>query len=988
MKLYMDPAGQDSQAGTVEQPMRTFEAVLNKARTHRKKHPTERIDIVLRGGTHVLDQTLIILPEDSGTADGPLVIQAYPGEQPTLSGGRRIEGWQDGKINGQDCWVADLPEVASGDWVFTQLFVDGVRRDRTRLPETGYYNFAGLDGQPNSGMDWGNGPERAEFFEGHIKNWENIDDILVVPLMIWFEQRMNIESIDTDKKVVHFKTKSLNCLIDEKGDFARYFVENVKEAVLKPGQWYLDRKEGKLSYIPKPAETKELTQIVAPYLQTLLNLKGEPDGQKVEHVRFENINLRYAEFDLGPDCNGTVQAAFGVPGAVVLEDAQHCTLYGCTVSHIAQYGIELHEGCHDNRIVACEMTNAGAGGIKVQHQDPNKASHQQLPRPERNTPVPSMRTLISDCVIHDNGMIYPSAIGIWVGDASDNRLIHNHIFNMNYTGISVGWTWGYSENNTFNNHIEYNHIHHINSDRILSDNGGIYVLGVQPGSVMRGNVVHHIDDYGYGGGGIYPDEGSSEWIIENNLVYQTHGASISTHFGRDLWLKNNILAYPELEVIMPGRPEPHRTYVAQNNIIVWQGADLENHNPDWNLDHFKFENNVMYQMNEQPLYVAGKVDGGWGRRSIEFWQEMGQFKNTMQQDPLLTAPTGEDFSLRNDSPAIEHGFEPFDSSLAGPRHGIDRPISYDDWQHRDEAEKAQVVQTRIEAVGLPTWEGSQWSTPIRVTCNNLGEVPMTGSIQVQLCRPGECELIGDPTFSFNLEPGEIAEGQYTLTGPHDQPKAIVESIPQSDGLVPTALTYNLITTSGLPTPKVVCDDLNQLDHLLADEQPIPVISFGEKLGEFKVAVTDEDLLLQVDVLETQPKPNTEMPWIGSCIELFTADSEASTEGWFENPAIQHCFILPHTTNSEAQFLSIDKMFAPILPLDAGQVISEFTDSGYQVKVRLPLEHARLEPDLKSFKIEMIVAKYTPEGLLAKAHAFDTANPGGCLRGFGLMHIGK
>ncbi len=43
---------------------------------------------------------MVFTPADSGTAAAPITYAAYPGEQPVLSGGRAITGWQQwrGKI--------------------------------------------------------------------------------------------------------------------------------------------------------------------------------------------------------------------------------------------------------------------------------------------------------------------------------------------------------------------------------------------------------------------------------------------------------------------------------------------------------------------------------------------------------------------------------------------------------------------------------------------------------------------------------------------------------------------------------------------------------------------------------------------------------------------------------------------------------------------------------------------------------------------------
>ena len=86
---------------------------------------------------------------------------------------------------------------------------------------------------------------------------------------------MRIKTVDAEKHAVIFTGSSPGT-----GDWARFTkgnrfaVENVREAFDEPGQWYLDRPSGTLTYFPKAGEDPVKTEVIAPRTEKLFILRG------------------------------------------------------------------------------------------------------------------------------------------------------------------------------------------------------------------------------------------------------------------------------------------------------------------------------------------------------------------------------------------------------------------------------------------------------------------------------------------------------------------------------------------------------------------------------------------------------------------------------------------------------------------------------------------------------------------------------------------
>jgi parallel beta-helix repeat protein len=238
--------------------------------------------------------------------------------------------------------------------------------------------------------------------------------------------------------------------------------------------------------------------------------------------------------------------------------------------------------------------------------------------------------------------------------ASDNKITHNEISNLRYSGISVGWIWGYAPSPSKRNIISYNHIHHLGWGE-LCDMGGVYTLGASEGTTVSNNLIHHIYSYDYGGWGLYTDEGSYGIVMENNLVYLCKNSGFHQHYGKENIIRNNIFAFNIRSQLQATRIEEHRSLTFTNNIIYFDRGTLLSSN--WSKFNLLTDYNCYWDTRTKDIRFTDK--------SFQDWQKSGKDLHSVVEDPLFANPGNFDFRLRKNTVAGKIKFVPFDYSAAG-----------------------------------------------------------------------------------------------------------------------------------------------------------------------------------------------------------------------------------------------------------------------------------------------------------------------------------
>jgi Concanavalin A-like lectin/glucanases superfamily/GH141 insertion domain/Right handed beta helix region len=539
--------GRDTNPGTEKQPFATITRAQQAVRQMIAPGLKDDVTVLIRRGTYALAEPLAFGPEDGGTAEhavtylgeanpalisgGRMLGDATPPVR--ISGGRKITGWKRGEGN---LWATVVPGVEEGTWTFRELFVNNVRAIRARMPNVDAdppgLQLAGAELSADSTV------YRLVFQPGIVKPWRNLSDVEVNVFGEWETMRKRLQSVDAAANAIVLQPPHVPLAGHpwNRPTAGKWCVlENAIEFLDHPGEWYLDRTTGVLTYWPRPSENMRSAETVAPLATQLVRVIGTSD-RPVRNLHFRGISFAHCAWPLAQPGYQGIQAnhystigedgkqtSLIMPAALHFEFAEGCSVTEGDVSHLGGCGLFLSNGCHRNVIEGNRVFDIGGNGLMVSAPDASFAA------PQGNR--------LANNRIHDCGVDYQGAVGIWNGLTDGTVIAHNVVHDLPYTGISVGWQWNPEPTNCRGNLVEYNLIYRCM--KALSDGGGIYTLGFQPGTVLRGNVIHDIvrsfSACGAPNNGMFIDEGSKGFLIEDNVIWATSGAPVRHNQNQPDW---------------------------------------------------------------------------------------------------------------------------------------------------------------------------------------------------------------------------------------------------------------------------------------------------------------------------------------------------------------------------------------------------------------------------------------------------------------------
>jgi hypothetical protein len=217
---------------------------------------------------------------------------------------------------------------------------------------------------------------------------------------------------------------------------------------------------------------------------------------------------------------------------------------------------------------------------------------------------------------------------------------------------------------TRENVVEYNHVHHVM--RTLEDGGGIYSLGLTPGSAIRHNLVHDVgtppDAIGHG---IYIDGGSSGLLCENNVCHDCGDGGIRIQHGTScITVLNNICAFCGFGLGI----DSERTNLFQYNIVYLDGQGTPFYAiPEWQNYNKIIDYNVYWRADGKPPQFLSFTWDQWQKKEgvNDIWYTPRMDAHSRVANPKFVDAAKRDFRLQPDSPALALGFRPIDTSDVG-----------------------------------------------------------------------------------------------------------------------------------------------------------------------------------------------------------------------------------------------------------------------------------------------------------------------------------
>lgn len=636
--FYVSKEGDDSNPGTQTKPFATLEHTQDEVRSQIKQNIDRDLVVVIRGGTYYVNEGLIFDHEDSGSKEHSITYMAYPGEQVSIIGGKKVSNWEPYK---DGIWEASIPD----EDVPLQVFENGIRLELARIPDQGYFHIEKpVEGKEQTAFVYKSG-------DLNPNNW-NIKDatVFIWPNHDWFSATKSIASIDSENRIITLDSK-----VSPMKAGNRYFIQNVLALLDRKGECQINSESHKIYVLPRKTPISEQTMVVST-ADSLISIHGKDENQLVKNLHFEGLDLSMS--------NGNV---------VNIRNAENCSFHFCKIENGYYDGVSI-DGYAQNIIVYGNLIRFnGQHGIALSGLPPSKADVNKNNTIENNH-------------IHHCGRLVGHGYGVRIYQSGHNRVIHNHIHHMPRYGTTikgiryqvlrkqlegVRWENRHSFLHSRNNLIAYNHIHHVNQDS--QDTGAMESWGPGRDNVYDHNIIHDVGNEQFNlQMGIYLDDATDYFTVTNNIIWGVIGTDNTQCIyakGIGNKISNNILIIGEensaaiSSLYMAEERADNHLYT--RNIYYFEGSkgaiyDFYN----WSDDRIGVSDYNLFWKPEGKLKIRGQCPA----ETLEEWRSILDKKydqHSIVAEPMFVEPANRNYHLKPESPAFKLGFKDIDTSEIG-----------------------------------------------------------------------------------------------------------------------------------------------------------------------------------------------------------------------------------------------------------------------------------------------------------------------------------
>jgi hypothetical protein len=522
---FVANSGSDHAAGTLQAPFQTIQRAAGVARAG---------DLVLiEGGTY----RETVTPANSGTAAKPITFAPYDNQTVIIDGADPISGWSQ---HAGSVYQAAMPwDLGAGR---NQVFVDGQPLNEARWPAAGvdlsHPKYAHAD-SITATIATGANASTATLKDADLTQpagfWDGAT-IRFNPGQAWAFQTGTVTSSSPGSLTFNFTSNSatLPYTIPSAGDaFALIGTANALNA---PGEFFRDPSGTLYAWTPV-GDSPAGHDVVVQHRKYGFNLAGTSN--------IHLIGLRFFADTIATDNNS------------------HGLLFdSLSIQYPNQFTAVPDPWTDSDDASNSGLALYGSGNIFKDSTLGFSAGNGVLLAGSNNT--------VQGSTIHDVDYSGGNFAGITTIGPAGN-IFDNTVYNTARDGIRISSASGVQV------------INNVVHDAMLqtTDGGGIYTYGTDGmGSVISNNVVYNVRSGGFGGAGIYLDNGDSNWLVENNTVWNcTHALKLNPPNSNDQ-IKSNILANSDDSVgtsgsgAMPGTVFSNNTFT--DNVTIGPGATEQN----------------------------------------------------------------------------------------------------------------------------------------------------------------------------------------------------------------------------------------------------------------------------------------------------------------------------------------------------------------------------------------------------------------------------